>query len=82
MATKIYDVKPVVGSTVAFKPTASQALADIPATLTRVVARLADGDYLVSVEYARPVKYGSERLTRIDALESRLYRLGQLSRTV
>lgn len=67
-------VDPEVGIVVAFKPTASQRLAHIPGRIKRVVAQLKNGDYLVSLEYTEPVKFGDERVRLIDAFTSHLYR--------
>lgn len=73
MLDPMYDQKPAVGTVVAFKDTASQALAHIPGKVTRILAELADGDYLVSIEYPKPVSVKAAQFTRIDALASRLY---------
>lgn len=66
-------VAPEVGRVVAFKPTASQRLAHIPGRIKRIVAQLNNGDYLVSLEYNEPVKFGDERVLHIDAFASHLY---------
>ncbi len=73
MAAKIYTLVPEVGAIVAFKPSASQRLAHIPGRIKRVVARLNNGDYLVSLEYTTPVKLGSGLAQHIDAFASHLY---------
>lgn len=65
-----------VGAVVAFKPVASSALADIPARVTHILARLASGEYLVTLEYAQPVVVRAERAPRVDALTSSFYRAG------
>ena len=48
--------KPRLGMTLAFKPAASEALADIPAHVIDIWPRFRSGDYLVRLEYAQPVK--------------------------
>jgi len=73
MAAKIYTFVPEVGAIVAFKPSASQRLAHIPGRIKRVVARLNNGDYLVSLEYTTPVKLGSGLAQNVDAFASHLY---------
>ena len=42
------------GMILAFKPTASRALADVPARVVTIGPRFRSGDYLVTLEYARP----------------------------
>jgi hypothetical protein len=74
MDTNVTAIAMEVGAVVAFKPAASQSLADIPARVTHVLARLANGEYLVTLEYAQPVLIRSERATRVDAVSSSLYR--------
>lgn len=73
MERQLVAEQPQVGTIVAFKPDASKKLADIPGTINRVVARLADGDYLVSLKYSEPVRFGAHLVTGIDALASDLY---------
>ncbi len=75
MAAKAYLVKPVIGMTLAFRKTASASLADIPARVTHIWPRFRSGDYLVSLEYAKPVKYKDHFITHIDAFVSELYQL-------
>ncbi len=65
--------KPSPGMTLAFKPAAFETLADIPARVVEIWPRLHSGDYLVTLEYAKPVKCGSELIRHIDALFSELY---------
>jgi hypothetical protein len=57
----------------AFKGTAGVPLADIPARVIYVWPRFKSGDYLVTLEYRRPMKWGSEYITTIDAFVSELY---------
>ena len=75
MAAKAYLVKPCIGMTLAFRKTASASLADIPARITHIWPRFRSGDYLVSLEYAKPVKYKNHFISHIDAFMSELYQL-------
>ncbi|WP_029215436.1 hypothetical protein [Kallotenue papyrolyticum] len=77
MAAKIYAIPPAVGTVVTFRSAASQLLAGIPGRVSYIIGRLTNGDYLVTLEYDQPVKLGSERVRRIDALTSQLELLGQ-----
>jgi hypothetical protein len=61
------------GMLLAFKPTASRALADVPAEVVAIGPRFRSGDYLVTLEYARPRRYRNEVIQRIDAFRSELY---------
>jgi|GEM_PF-5542528 len=72
MAAKAYSTEITVGTTVAFKTTASTWLANLPAKVSQIIARLHNGDYLVSLEYDQPVKFRDEHVVRIDALASDL----------
>ena len=63
---------PTCGMTVAFTAAASAMLAGVPAHISTVWPRLASGDYLVTVTYARPIAVRSVLLTHIDALVSDL----------
>ncbi len=65
--------KPSPGMTLAFKPAASETLADIPARVIEIWPRFRSGDYLVKLEYAQPVKCGNELIRHIDAFFSELY---------
>ena len=68
--------KPKPGMTLAFKRTASEALADIPAKVIEVWPRFRSGDYLVTLEFAQPIKYRNEIIRHIDAFVSELYEPG------
>ena len=67
MFTHVYSMKPIVGTTLTFKATAEASLAGVPATVVDVWPRFRSGDYLVTLEYAQPVKVGNELVRRIDA---------------
>jgi hypothetical protein len=69
----LQQTKPRLGMTLAFKPAASEALADIPARVVEIWPRFRSGDYLVKIEYAQPVKCGGEFIRHIDAFLSELY---------
>ena len=64
--------KPKTGMTLAFTTTASRDLAGIPAPVPSVWPRLRSGDYLVTLDYAQPIKYDGEDIMQIDALLSEL----------
>ncbi len=61
------------GMRVAFKPTASRALAGVPARVVAIGPRFRSGDYLVTIEYDRPRSYRNEVIQQIDAFGSELY---------
>ena len=65
--------KPAVGMTLAFKETAMQELAGIPARVVELWPRFRSGDYLVTLEYEQPVKLNREYIRHIDAFVSELY---------
>ena len=65
--------KPVLGMTLAFRSTGSESLADIPARVIYIWPRFRSGDYLVTLEYARPVWCGNQLISQIDAFASELY---------
>lgn len=75
MAAKVYTALPELGMTVAFAPAASKRLAGVPGKVSRVIARLNNGDYLLTLEYDKPVKVGDVLMTRIDALASHVMRV-------
>lgn len=75
MAAKSSLTAPAVGTVVTFRSTASQRLAGIPGRVSHIIGRLSNGDYLVTLEYDQPIKLGSERVRRVDALTSQLERL-------
>jgi hypothetical protein len=59
--------------TLAFKPLSEPQLADLPARIVRIWPRFPSGDYLVTLEYARPIKVRNVYLRQIDAFVSELY---------
>ena len=61
------------GMIMALKPSASRALAEIPGRVVTIGPRFRSGDYLVTLEYARPLTYHNEVIQRIDAFRSELY---------
>ena len=65
--------RPRTGTTLAFKPAAEPALAGIPARVVQVWPRFPSGDYLVTLEYDRPVKLRNVFLRQLDAFASELY---------
>jgi hypothetical protein len=64
---------PVLGMMLAFKNSASAVLADIPAQVIQVWPPVHAGDHLVTLEYARPVKFKDAFIRHIDAFVSDLY---------
>ncbi len=65
--------KPAIGMTLAFKDVASEPLAHIPARVIYIWPRFRSGDYLVTLEYAAPMKLQSVFIRHIDAFVSELY---------
>jgi hypothetical protein len=65
--------KPKLGMTLAFTPVSEPQLADVPARIIRIWPRFSSGDYLVTLEYACPVKLRNVYLQQIDAFVSELY---------
>jgi hypothetical protein len=65
--------KPVCGMTLAFMPAASKELADVPGRVVAIWPRFRGGDYLVTLEYAQPVKCRNELIQHIEAFVSELY---------
>ncbi len=63
------------GMILAFKPTASRALAGIPARVVAIGPRFRSGDYLVTLEYDRPITYHNEVIQQIDAFRSEIYQV-------
>ena len=61
-----------VGMTLAFTPASSTSLAGIPATVIYIWPRFHSGEYLVTLEFARPVRYRCTWITQIDAFVSEL----------
>jgi hypothetical protein len=72
MRAKAYPLRPRVGLICAFNPESSAELGQVPGKAIDVWPRLRSGDYLVTLEYAKPVKLGREFVTHIDALVSEL----------
>jgi hypothetical protein len=73
MGTGSLHLKPERGMILAFTATSSADLADIPATVIDIWPRLPSGDYLVELEYGKPVRLGPHLITQIGALVSELY---------
>ena len=69
--------KPKERMTVVFTSDAAPELAGIPATVTRIWPRFPSGDRLVTLEFGRPVQYGTDVITQIDAFLSELEPLGK-----
>ena len=65
--------KPKLGMRVAFRPGTEDGLASIPANVVHIWPRFPSGDYLVTLEYAQPVKVGQVFLRQMDAFVSELY---------
>ena len=68
-------IRPRLGMTLALKPGASEPLAGIPGTVIEIWPRFPSGDYLVTLEYAQPVKVRHEYIRHIEAFASELYRV-------
>ena len=73
MAHPRAPTKPKLGMTLAFTPTACPPLAGIPATVIDIWPRFRSGEYLVTLEYARPVRDGTQVIRQIEAFVSELY---------
>lgn len=73
MFAKVYNARPVRGMTLAFRETASQELADVPAHVVDIWPRFRSGDYLVTLEYDQPIKFKNQVIQHIDAFFSELY---------
>lgn len=73
MMAKMYNAKPIRGMTLAFRKTASQELADVPARVVDIWPRFRSGDYLVTLEYDQPIKFRNQVIRHIDAFFSELY---------
>lgn len=76
MTAHAYNAKPSVGMNLTFKPDAATSLAGIPARVTYVWPRFRSGDYLVTLEYAEPVKFRNTLIKHIDAFTSELEQPG------
>lgn len=75
MTAYAYNTRPTVGMTVTFKSESSPTLAGIPAHVSYVWPRFRSGDYLVTLEYAEPVKFRNTLIRHIDAFVSELEQL-------
>lgn len=73
MEANIHVAKPHIGMTLAFKPSLMPALAGIPGQVVDIWPRFRSGDYLVTLEFAKPVKVGNEIVRHMDAFLSELY---------
>ncbi len=74
--------QPALGMRMAFTAAAEPALADLPATVVAIWPRFRSGDYLVTLEYASPIKVGKEVVTHLDAFVSELYVLAPTARAL
>ena len=63
---------PRVGMICTLKPASEEALAGIPGRVVAVWPRFRSGDYLVTLEYARPVKLNHAFITHLDVFKSEL----------
>lgn len=72
MRARVYPVRPRVGMICAFNPESSEQLGQIPGKVIDVWPRFRSGDFLVTLEYPKPVKLGKEFVTHIDAFISEL----------
>lgn len=73
MAMMMRTRKPSLGMTLAFKAEQSDPLADVPARVIHIWPRFRSGDYLVTLEYAEPIKTTHGMIGHIDAFMSELY---------
>ncbi len=64
--------KPNVGMTVTFKESAGDVFAGVPAQVTYVWPRFRSGDYLVTIEFEKPVRTKEGSIAHIDAFMSEL----------
>lgn len=69
---QIATSKPQIGTTYAFTADAAKELAGIPANVISIWPRFRSGDYLVTLEYTRPVKLRNQVIQHIDAFVSEL----------
>lgn len=72
MATQMHAQKPKIGTMLMFTAVSSPPLAGIPARVIHVWPRFRSGDYLVTLEYAQPVRFGNQLIQHIDAFMSEL----------
>ncbi len=61
-----------VGAHCTFAESTAETLADTSGTVVEVWPRFRSGDYLVTLEYAQPVKRGKELIRHIEAFVSEL----------
>lgn len=61
-----------VGAQCTFADPVAETLADASGTVIEIWPRLRSGDYLVTLEYAQPIKVGKELISHIDAFVSEL----------
>ena len=66
------QAKPRLGMKLAFKSGSTESLAGLPATVVYIWPRFRSGDYLVTLQYAEPVKLEHKFITQIDAFVSEL----------
>ncbi len=64
--------KPNVGMTVTFKESAADVYAGVPAQVTYVWPRFRSGDYLVTIQFEKPVRTKEGAIVHIDAFMSEL----------
>ena len=76
MAAQPDVVRPRLGMVLTFKASASQALAGIPGTVVEIWPRFRSGDYLVTLEYDRPVRLDNTLIRHIGAFASELEQPG------
>ena len=66
--------KPKVGMILAIKAGAPEPLAGIPGTVIEIWPRFPSGDYLVTLEYAKPVKANNTVVRQVGVFLSELER--------
>jgi hypothetical protein len=72
MMPRIPWSKPAIGMLFMFKENGVQPLGGIPARVISVWPRFRSGDYLVTLEYEKPVKVRNANISHIDAFMSEL----------
>ena len=72
-APRAQMAKPKRGMKLAFRPGTEAELAGIPASVVHIWPRFASGDYLVTLEFAQPVKVRNVFVRQMDAFVSELY---------
>ncbi len=73
-APKAQMAKLKVGMVLAFRPGPEAELAGIPANVVHIWPRFPSGDYLVTLEFAYPIKVRNVFVRQMDAFVSELYR--------